>query len=1062
MATDAIEAALERARQGPSFELYRLNTPTDEQRAEQLDIERAPAKDVPLGEQVGAALELESYTKGLTRFAVEGLEFQNDDNYVPPAFDSPEFKTLAGNVPPEYWSRLATARSGAHAEFIKDQILTELDASRKLEEAGWSGTTLRIATSVLDPVSLSTILLTGGSSVIMSGTRAARAAKLGLAAGAENVALETALYGTRETKDADDLYVALIGGIVAGGALGAVLPAASRAKLYGAGKRLQDGEPDLSLTEDIAAAVDGSSQSVGAAKATVGVRDLGDAPAPEVLNAPKLTGAEAKVRYDWHAQLAKSDNPYARFAGDKLLADPVGRRNTAQTGAAEEYRRYVTRRSMTKFAQAAYPAADEALQGVPILRRAAAEDEFYHEVTMRAIREEFDDTPVGRAATGMADAIETSATAAKRHGVVGFEDLEIKRGYVPHIPSGPKLQRALDRFGSDQVEAIVAGAFSRSTGVEAKYAARVARGYVTGIRNRHAGIQGDFSLALADKELLADLMRKAGVEDADVSDVLRQLKAFEDPDTSKAGKMARAKSRLDFDETYVAKLKDHDGTYANVSIMELFETDARFLTSLYTSTVGGHAAMARAGFKGQADWDKFIRDMRAYEPDRIGDRGSQVDKEIKLLENARTAILGRPLIDYTNTANAALFAARDWAFVAQSGSFWAAQGSELMTVMTSGGLKMTLDAVPEMKAIFTRAADGTLEHTVARELEDLLAPGVDALLDSVLGRFSVGVEEGAVNIADKLKKTYGARHTLKKAAGYANLLTPLTTGMQRVQAVFAAQRIVNELAERGGKGFSEMRLRTLGLDPAMEKRVADQIKANVRFEPSAEAGRQIPRLNAEKWTDLDARDAFALAIQRETDRNVLTPTLGGSIPVTRTSEAGKALTQFMTFALQAHSRILLHGVKHMDAERFTGWLLGTGMAAMLYVARTHLEAAGKKNKHKYLRERLSPDEIAKAAFARAGFSALIPTAYDTAAQMLPGIDPVFSHARTSGLGSGLANARNNPAGSAVFGAVDVIAAFDDGRFTEREWRSLQRMLPFARVLGIQQGLEVLGNELPSK
>jgi len=287
------------------------------------------------------------------------------------------------------------------------------------------------------------------------------------------------------------------------------------------------------------------------------------------------------------------------------------------------------------------------------------------------------------------------------------------------------------------------------------------------------------------------------------------------------------------------------------------------------------------------------------------------------------------------------------------------------------------------------------------------------------------------------------------------LLTPLTTGMQRVEATFVAQRVLNELMGLGGKGFSEMRLRTLGLTPEMEKRVAAQLKQHVKFDAHG-----IPRLNAESWTDLDARDAFALAVQRETDRTVLSPTLGASIPFTRTNEAGKALTQFMTFAIQAHTRLLLHGIKHADAERFTMWLLGTGMAAMLYVARTHLEAAGKKDRRKFLRERLAMDEIAKDAFARSGLSALIPTLYDTAAQVTPA-GQAFSNARTSGLGSGL-HLKNVPAGAVAVSVLDLASSLKDGQFTQSEWRSAQRMLPFARVMGIQQGLEILGRELPER
>lgn len=85
---DAIQVALDRARSGTNFEFYRLNSETDAQRAARLDAERDPPS-APLGEQVGAALKLESFTYGIVRNFVENAEFPDDPDYVPLSADSP-------------------------------------------------------------------------------------------------------------------------------------------------------------------------------------------------------------------------------------------------------------------------------------------------------------------------------------------------------------------------------------------------------------------------------------------------------------------------------------------------------------------------------------------------------------------------------------------------------------------------------------------------------------------------------------------------------------------------------------------------------------------------------------------------------------------------------------------------------------------------------------------------------------------------------------------------------------------------------------------------------------
>lgn len=1056
--TDAIQEALDRARNGTQFEFYRLNAPTNADRAAELDAARAPKPGVPFGEQVDAALELDSTTRGAVRHAVEDFEIPTDNNYVPPAPNTPEFKTLTDGVPAEYWPRLGRARSAQHAEFIKNNILEELDAADKLEKAGWTGAALRVATSVLDPVSLSTMLLTGGTSFMVQGSRLARVAKLAAAGGAENLALESALFNTRETKDVNDLYVALIGGIVAGGAIGSVLSPAARAKLYETGKDLATGGSGPGKAANEVAVNLDESLSAGAAQASRAKTDLlSETPPPEILNTPQLKGAEAKLRFDWYGQLAKSENPYVRYLGNLLLQDPVGARGVVQAGSAEEFASVLKRRAMTYFYRDANPALDEFLAGVPRLERGEATNRFFEEVTA-ALRAGNFEGPVGRAAQAMQRAIRDTAEQAKRFGVKGFEDLDLADGYVPRIPSAQKVDQLITRFGNKQIEELLAKSFSQATDISEDIARKVARGYIRNVRMRGAGVTSDFHIAVADRDTLAGMMRQAGIADDEIEQVTKALKGFGEKDESKAGKIARAKRRLSLDESTTAQLKDTGGNVARVAVTDLFENDARLLTRMYVSSVGGHAALARAGITSPAEWDRILNNARLYASDRLS--GDATKKEITKLEMAHSALTGKPLIDYDDPVRALSFVARDWAYIAQSGAFGFAQASELGFVLATGGFRLVSESVPAMKAMFKRAANGELTDDLAREIEDFVAPGTDAILHSTVSRFDSVYDEALVPRANGiLDKTEGVRHTLRKVAGYASGLTPITVALQRLSARYTAQRIANTAFD-AGRGYSAARLASMGLDEKMQKRVFDQIRAHSIQQPGV--GRTINRLDLERWTDLDARDAFVLAVQREGQRSVLVPTMGASSPYIAGSEIGKVLTQFMTFAIQAHSRLLLHGLKHMDAERFVSWSLGMSLAGMAYVARTHLEGAARKDRKKFLRDRLSNEKIAAAAFNMSGFSALIPPVVDTVLKAAPGVDPVFSHGRTSGLGTSLTDLGSYPAGAMVKGIGNLATVGDDGRFTQSEWQAAQRLLPFARVLGVKQALDAIGNGLPEK
>src|SRR3990167_5717441 len=128
----------------------------------------------------------------------------------------------------------------------------------------------------------------------------------------------------------------------------------------------------------------------------------------------------------------------------------------------------------------------------------------------------------------------------------------------------------------------------------------------------------------------------------------------------------------------------------------------------------------------------------------------------------------------------------------------------------------------------------------------------------------------------------------------------------------------------------------------------------------------------------------------------------------------------------------------------------------------HIEAAGRSDRKKFLRERLAPDQIAKAAFNMSGFSALIPMGIDTALTIAPGVDPIFSHGRTSGLGTSLLDFGSYPAGAVGKGALNMVTSMEDGRLTKSEYNSMTRLLPFARAIGVKQALNVLGSDLPEK
>ena len=79
------------------------------------------------------------------------------------------------------------------------------------------------------------------------------------------------------------------------------------------------------------------------------------------------------------------------------------------------------------------------------------------------------------------------------------------------------------------------------------------------------------------------------------------------------------------------------------------------------------------------------------------------------------------------------------------------------------------------------------------------------------------------------------------------------------------------------------------------------------------------------------------------------------------------------------------------------------LGALTYMARTASESVGRPDAEEYLEKTSLSSSLAKAAATRAGWSSLIPDAVDTALLFAPGVDPIFSHTRSTGLGLDILN-----------------------------------------------------------
>lgn len=1072
-------------------------------RASRLEAERRAENDPSIVESYMAATRLESTTVSILGM-VEESGFEIDPNYALPLPDSDEWKDLTKDIPRDFWGSFSDSLSADHAQFLRERILQEMDATRTLQDDGWAGVGMRLGRAIVDEGAIALTFATAGvAAPFVYGPKIARLAKflrLGALSAAENSILEGILMKSQETKDASDFIYAALGGFALGGAVGALsktekvnlnrvinraanhedLITLNEAGIFGAGRPVRSpmvdeildrlGKQEIADADDVDFAA--ASRSVGSAQVdpdTVPRLLRDETPEAEILATPQLSKARGSIRFDGAARLARSDNPYVRWFGRNAIADPVGVRGEVNEIAVEEVANFLRQGAMVTFSRQAKYAVKDWMQanGIPVGQRTQASSAFFEAVTDAVRRQDFTDPHIGRAARGLMASIRKIAQDAKAAGVKGFDTVDVKADFIPRILSHEKIALRVDKFGSGQIERLIAKAIRGATDLSATRAAKIAKGYLQKVRRVGAGLESDLQFALKDKDMLAQAMRDAGIADDEIADALGAVQFGKDK--GKAGKIARAKRRLSMDETVTLRLKNQAGEMEEVALSSLFENDARLLLNLYTRQVTGHTAFAKQmGFTSRADFELLKKRAIAYAHDRAGGRAvKNLKKDIKRLQFYYDVITGKgadqtDLIANLGGAGIAKGARviRDINFVRIMNASGFSQIAELGNLMSLGGFRNFISQMPELWRMVRRVkATGKIPDDVADELEVIIPLGTDRLRNNVPSRFDSGLTD---ELEPVLTSSFGKRldiglDTAKRVTADISGLAPITVITQRMASKAIAQNFVNTAWKRGGKTISINRMRSMGVSDEMAERIFKQIKRHTVTVEGTITGRKIKSLNFDKWDDLDARDTFSLAVFRQGRRIIQENDLGSATPFI-SSTTGKLLIQFRSFIINAYSKQLLHNVEMRDFDAFAAFAASMAWAATAYTMRQQVYAIGLKDRKKRLAKRLAVDEIAKAAFQNAGFASLIPAAVDSIWQTF-GNEPVFSYGRSTGLGTSLFDPKGNPSGQTITSFADIPAMLGGG-VTRGEARRMSRLLPFNNAVGVKNIIDILTEDMP--
>lgn len=345
---------------------------------------------------------------------------------------------------------------------------------------------------------------------------------------------------------------------------------------------------------------------------------------------------------------------------------------------------------------------------------------------------------------------------------------------------------------------------------------------------------------------------------------------------------------------------------------------------------------------------------------------------------------------------------------------------------------MTLSALPDVAGVVGRngieAAFGSLEAVTNPKRFGMAAKDVAEIASGAewfLNSRAVSMFE----VMDRYGENTGFERGLaatSSAFSVATGMVPWNFAWKSIGGAFVSSKISKAaVASAKGKASKKdmLKLSENGIDSAMARRIAEQI------EKHADRDGLLWLPQAKNWTDRDAFEAFRAAMNREMDIMIVTP--GQDKPIAWSSEVGKFFSQFKSFAVSAHHRILLSGIQRADGAVLSQVLMAVTLGMM--VSRIKAYQGGYEQKE--------GAALWEDAIDRSGLTGWLLEAH--------------------GLGNGLAGGRLSLSGeltsrfqsrSAAMGvlgpSVDMAlgvyeggAAAARGKLTERDARKLMRPIP---------------------
>jgi len=509
--------------------------------------------------------------------------------------------------------------------------------------------------------------------------------------------------------------------------------------------------------------------------------------------------------------------------------------------------------------------------------------------------------------------------------------------------------------------------------------------------------------------LVPMLQQKTGLDEKAVRSILFEVTAGDDKPATPASFL---KPRIDIDYTVSKTFADGK----TVRLSDYLEKDIVGLTRRYVRKATGAAAMAEVGRvakhklgleEAPATIDEFLALAQVAQQSGGGD-----DKgRLAVLDSLLKKTYGYPnelKVDASASDKlrvSALRLIRAKARFRTMTTLAAAinQSTEFAGIIAKHGMGIFFDALPAARQFIKEVESGNAPSHGLMAL---------ALRDGI-GLGSITERMNTLAPMDDATIVMSGKTWQERLAGKAD---KASMALSRSQQVLSGDAMVRHLQERTAyfsaaeelarqaKGMRERiadakQLSDMGVTKAQYDKIMSHLEKN-----AVQTDIDIHDPNVDKWKnadgtpDLKSQAVYSQLLKREASESVNS---GQStlLPAWTDSTIGKLFSQLSTYGIQSYTTRLLPIVRNPGELRTYSKLLHLTTASLLgYVTWTYMSSLGRPDQKEFLKRRLSPSELAKAAFSRSSWTSLLPRFVD-AGMAAAGEGPLFAPQRVSGVGS---------------------------------------------------------------